>query len=107
MRIVVSLTAPKESHARAIVRIARYWKWMKEKGFTIRPTEGRMILDYYVDTNYCGLFGYEDAQDPVCVRFISGWVFTLGGNPIHFALKLQITTACQRWRLSSLHCPVV
>ena len=50
-----------------------------------------MTFNCYVDSDFAGGFGYEDSQDPICVKSRSGWVFTLGENPVHWASKLQST----------------
>jgi hypothetical protein len=48
-------------------------------------------FDCYVDADFCGLYGHEDPQDPSSVKSRTGYVFTLGGNPVHWASKLQST----------------
>ena len=46
-------------------------------------------LNCYVDADFAGLYGHEDAQDPVCVKSRTGYVFTLGDCPVAWASKLQ------------------
>ena len=48
-----------------------------------------MELDLYVDANFSGLYNYEDDQDPVYVKYITGYVLTLGGFTISWSSKLQ------------------
>jgi hypothetical protein len=81
--------APKESHGKAIRRIARYLKATRDKGLILRPTNGPITFDCFVDADFAGLFGHEDPQDPVSVKSRTGYVFTLGENPIHWVSKLQ------------------
>ena len=83
--------SPKASHGRAIQRIARYLKCTKDKGIIIKPTSGAMEFNCYVDSDFAGLFGHEDSQDPVCVKSRTGYVFTLGETPVHWVSKLQST----------------
>jgi hypothetical protein len=83
--------APKVSHGRAVIRIARYLKCTRGKGIEMRPTEGPMTFNCYVDADFAGGFGYEDSADPVCVKSRSGWVFTLGNAPVHWKSTLQST----------------
>ena len=53
-----------------------------------KPTK-TLSLDCYVDADFAGLWGYEDDQDPVCVRSRTGYVMTMGNCPIHWTSKLQ------------------
>ena len=46
-------------------------------------------LDCYVDADFAGLYGYEDEQDPVCVKSRTGFTLTLFGCPILWSSKLQ------------------
>jgi hypothetical protein len=83
--------APKVSHGRALIRIARYLKCTSDKGIIMKPTEGPMTFNCYVDADFAGGFGYEDSTDPICVKSRSGWVFTLGETPVHWKSTLQST----------------
>jgi hypothetical protein len=83
--------APKFSHGRALIRIARYLKCTSDKGIILKPTEGAMTFNCYVDADFAGGFGYEDSADPICVKSRSGWVFTLGDAPVHWKSTLQST----------------
>ena len=85
--------APRAIHGKAIRRIARYLKDTREEGLNLRTHSGPVSFDCYVDADFCGLYGYEDPQDPVSVKSRTGYVFTLGGNPVHWASKLQPTIA--------------
>jgi hypothetical protein len=83
---------PKRSHEEAIKRICRYLQGTKEKGIMFTPT-GKFDLDCYVDADFAGLFGYEDDQDPVCVRSRTGYVLIFGGCPLLWSSKLQTEIA--------------
>ena len=83
--------APKHSHGRALIRIARYLKCTSKEGIIMKPTEGAMTFNCYVDADFAGGFGYEDSHDPICVKSRSGWVFTLGDTPVHWKSTLQST----------------
>ena len=50
-------------------------------------------LDCYVDADFAGLWGYEDDQDPICVKSRTGYVMTLADCPIHWVSKLQTEIA--------------
>ena len=48
-----------------------------------------LTLDLYVDSDFAGLWSYEDPLDPSCVQSRMGYVITLGGVPIIWKSKLQ------------------
>ena len=52
-----------------------------------------MKLDCYVDADFAGLWGYEDDQDPVCVKPWTGYMLTLGDCPILWVSRLQTEIA--------------
>jgi hypothetical protein len=83
---------PKHSHEIAIKRIGRYLIGTKEKGMIIKPT-ATIGIDAYPDADFAGLYGYEDNNDPVCVRSRTGYVITVAGCPIFWSSKLQTETA--------------
>jgi hypothetical protein len=61
---------------------------MKHEGMTIKPTS-KNTLDCYVDADFAGLYGKEDPQDPTCARSRTGYIITLGDNPVVWSSKLQ------------------
>ena len=85
---------PRNTHANAVKKICRYLKHVlnKEEGLTFKHSTGYQ-LDCYVDADYAGLWGYEDNQDPVCVKSRTGYTMTLAGCPIHWVSKLQTEIA--------------
>ena len=86
--------APRATHSLAVKRIARYLKGILDnnQGLIMRPTS-TLSLDCYVDADFAGLWGYEDDQDPICVRSRTGYVMTMGTCPVHWTSKLQTETA--------------
>jgi hypothetical protein len=83
---------PKHSHEIAIKRIGRYLIGTKDKGMIIKP-KYTIDIDAYPDADFAGLYGYEDNNDPVCVRSRTGYVITVAGCPIYWSSKLQTETA--------------
>ena len=47
----------------------------------------------YVDADFAGLYGYENIQDPDCVRSRSGFAIMLGDSPVSWGSKLQTEVA--------------
>ena len=82
---------PKRSHGLAVRRIVRYLRTTKDGGLEYKQCTGPITFDNYVDADFSGLYGVEDSQDPTSAKSRTGYVFTLGGNPVHFVSKLQST----------------
>ena len=61
-----------------------------------------MKVDCYVDSDFAGLFSYEDPHDPVCAKSRTGYVVTLAGCPLLWVSKLQTEIS-----LSTLHAEYV
>jgi Reverse transcriptase (RNA-dependent DNA polymerase) len=79
---------PKRSHGQAVKRIIRYLSGTSDKGIRFTPDLAQG-LDCYVDADFAGLYGYEDHEDPVCVKSRTGFTLTLFGCPIIWSSKLQ------------------
>ena len=73
--------APKRSHEIALKRIGRYLKGTLDEGLILDPSD-EFLIECYPDADFAGLWGYEDPNDPHCVRSRAGWVITLAGCPI-------------------------
>jgi hypothetical protein len=86
--------SPRKSHTEAIKRVGKYLKGIldKEQGLMFKPTD-QIVLDCYCDADFAGLWGYEDDQDPICVRSRTGYVMTMGNCPVHWSSKLQTEVA--------------
>ncbi len=80
--------SPKKSHGQALKRIIRYLIKTRDMGIRFVP-DFKEGLDCYVDADFAGLYGYEDEQDPVCVKSRTGFTLTLFGCPIIWSSKLQ------------------
>ena len=79
---------PKQSHATAVKTILRYLKKTGDKGTIVKPIKD-LRLDLYVDADFAGLFGREDAEDPNSVRSRTGYVILLSGWPLIWKSQLQ------------------
>lgn len=58
----------------------------------LMPTE-TLNINAYPDADFAGLYGYEDNNDPVCVRSRTGFVITAANCPVLWSSKLQTETA--------------
>ena len=52
-------------------------------------SDDELKLDFYVDTDFAGLWNHEDDQDPVCVKSRTGYCMMFCGSPVHWVSKLQ------------------
>ena len=86
---------PKRSHETALKRIGRYLKLTRDRGLIIDPRlhDGTLKIDCYPDADFAGLYGYENASDPSCVKSRTGFVITIAGCPVIAVSKLQQATA--------------
>lgn len=83
--------SPKRSHEEALERIGQYLKGTREDGLILRPTpmESSFHTDIYVDADFAGGWGFEDPNDPSCVRSRTGFLIEVMGCPVHWSSKLQ------------------
>ena len=81
---------PKCTHGITVQQIVHYLCSTKDQGLDYKTCQGPIKFDNYV-ADFTGLFGYEDDQDPSSAKSRSGYIFTLGGNPIHWKSKQQST----------------
>ena len=72
---------PKLSHEKDLKRIGRYLKGTNTKGLIMKPHPD-LNIDCYIDLDLAGLWGYEDSQDPICVRNQTGYTIMIGGYPV-------------------------
>ena len=62
---------PKRSHEEALKHIGRYLLGTRTRGLIIKPSKS-LKVDMYVDASFAGMWGYEDKQDPACVKSRTG-----------------------------------
>ena len=79
-------------HKIAIKRIGRYLKATRDKGLIMNPSEN-LILEFYADADFAGLWNVEDSNDPLSVKSRTGFIITLGGTPVTWSSKLQTEIA--------------
>ena len=85
---------PRKSHGVAIKRIGRYLQGVLQRGDGLCfESTGTLQLDFHVDSDFSGLWCYEDDQDPVCVSSRTGYDMTLSECPIHWVSQLQTEIA--------------
>ena len=54
-------------------KICWYLQGTKDNGLVFNPSN-KLVVDCYYDTDFAGLWGHKDAQDPICDRSRTGFV---------------------------------
>jgi len=80
---------PKEPHAAAVKRIARYLKGTLDEGMIIKPDFMNLTLDCHVDADFAGNWNPKDPEDPSSVKSRTGFLLTFAGVPILWKSKIQ------------------
>ena len=57
----------KASNDTAANRIYRYLKGTKYNGLVFNPSK-KLVVNFYTDADFAGLWGHENPQDPICDR---------------------------------------
>jgi len=64
----------------------------RSRGLTFKPTDDWKV-DCYVDADFCGLWGVEDADDPIVSKSRTGFIIMLAGCPLMWKSTLQTETS--------------
>ena len=78
-------------------RIFQYLQVTKDNGLVFNPPK-KMVVDFYSDADFAGLWGHENLKDPFCYRSGNWFVVTFTNFPLLWVSKLQTEIA-----LSILH----
>ena len=78
----------KVSHDTYVKRICRYLQGTKDNGLVFNLSK-KLVVDCYADTDFAGLWGHEDPQDPICARSRNAFVVNFANCPILWVSKLQ------------------
>jgi hypothetical protein len=82
----------KNSHAIAVKIIIRYLKGTADKGIIFKPNKSNKIY-CRVDSDFVGLFGFEDGLKPICAKLRTGYVIKFCDVPILWVSKMQTQIA--------------
>ncbi len=84
----------KREHEVALERIGQYLKGTKNWGLIFNPKKNKDIeIDCYVDADFAGMWGFEDEQDPSCVKSRTGFIIFIQSCPVFWMSKLQTDVA--------------
>jgi hypothetical protein len=85
---------PTRSHERALERIGQYLKGTRDKGLILHPFHSTdFAIGCYVNADFAGMWGYEDTDDPACVKSRTGFVIFIMDCPVVWTSKLQTDIA--------------
>ena len=85
---------PKRCHELALIRIGQYLKGTRDKGMILKPSRAEKFkMDVYVDSDFMGIYGQEERNDPDNVKSRTGHVICLNDCPIIWQSKLQESIA--------------
>jgi hypothetical protein len=86
---------PMRVHEQALERIGQYLKGTMDAGMILNPKmlDSEFRTDVWVDADFAGGWGYEDPNDPACVRSRTGYLIEVMGCPVAWKSKLQTDIA--------------
>ena len=67
--------------------IFRYLQGTKDNGLVFNPYK-KLVVDFYADADYVGLWVHENPQDYIFDRSITGFVVTFANFPLSWVSKL-------------------
>jgi hypothetical protein len=83
----------RRSHEKTLEIIGQYLKLTQDKGLILRPASceesSELLMDCYVDADFARLWGYEDHNDPSCVKSSTGYIINIAHCPVIWKSKLQ------------------
>ena len=69
-------------------RICQCFQGTKENGLLFNPSK-KLVLYFYADADFAGMWGHENPQDPIFARSRTGFVVTFSNCHILWVSKLQ------------------
>ena len=75
--------------------MCRYLKVTKDNVLVFYLSK-KLVIDCYSDADFVGLWGYEETQDPICARSITGFVITFANCTLLWVSKLQTYIALSK-----------
>ena len=72
----------------SVRRICWYFKGTNDKGLSFNESK-KMVVNFYVDEDFMGLWGNENPQDSICAGSRTGFVVTFANFPLLWVSKLD------------------
>jgi hypothetical protein len=80
-------SAPTQKHEVAVRCIVRYLKGIRDKGYTLKPSD-TPTLNCYVDADFAGSWTKETATEAISVHSRTGYTITFADCPILWTSKI-------------------
>ena len=93
----------KESHEMAMKRICRYLQCTKDNVLMFNLYK-KLVVNYFADADFSGLWGHENPQDPICDRSRTVFVATFANCTLFWVSKLYIDLICIHYIMSMWNC---
>jgi hypothetical protein len=94
------------SHKEDLERTRQYLKATGDKHLILHPKshKGGLDIECYLDADFAGLWGYEDTQNPSCVKSRTEYVIFIDDCPVLWVSRLQtyIATSTMEAEYSAL-----
>ena len=81
------------SHEFTLKRIGLYLKGIITKGFIIKYPKELCNIDWHTDSDFVGMYEYENPTDPSCIKSGTGYWITIENLQVLWKYKLQTKTA--------------
>jgi hypothetical protein len=73
---------PKHFHELVLKRVGHYLKQAFDQGMVMNPSSDVCKIDAYPDTDFAGMYGYEEHTDPACTKSWTGFIITFADCPV-------------------------
>ena len=73
-------------------KICHYLQGTKDDGLVFNPSK-KLVVGFYADADFAGLWGHENPQDPICAKSRTGFVVTFYNGPLLWVSKIYTKIA--------------
>ena len=80
---------PRRCHEVALESIGQHLKGTVKEGLILKPTND-FLVDVFVDSDFAGLWPYEEREDQSCAKSRVGFVITVVSCPVIWNTKLIV-----------------
>ena len=96
----------KASHNTSVKRICRYLQGNKYNGLVFN-TSKKLVVDFYADAYFAGLWGHKNPQDPIFAKSRTGFVVTFSNLPLLRVSNYRQISLFIHYILSMWHCIIL
>ena len=96
----------KALHEIAVKMIIRYLQGIKDNGLVFNPSK-KMVVDFYADVIFAGLWGHENPRYHICARSRTGFVVKFSNFPYYGCQKYRHRFLVLQYILSMWYCLIL